>query len=81
MGLRLLYSIFCQILGWLVLLRRSCATNNAEILALRHEVSVLRRQVQAADVLGGPGHALRTCPATASALRRHRLITPGTLLA
>jgi putative transposase len=45
MALRLLYLIFCQIISWLGLLARKQASKNAELLVLRHEVAVLRRQV------------------------------------
>jgi putative transposase len=45
MALRLLYLIFWQLLGWLVLLARRSETNETELLVLRHEVAVLRRQV------------------------------------
>jgi putative transposase len=44
-ALRLLYLIFWQLVAWLGLLARSSQSKNAEILVLRHEVTVLRRQV------------------------------------
>src|ERR1700758_2396907 len=71
-----------RLFAWVALLARSGASKDAEILALRHEVAVLRRQVARprpdwADraVLAAlarllPGH-----------LRLHRIGTPGTLLA
>src|SRR3954454_12811172 len=42
-SLRLLYLIFQQVLGLLVLLGRTSATKDVELLVLRHEVAVLRR--------------------------------------
>ena len=44
MPFRLLY-LFIRVFGWLMLLGRSQCSKDAEIMALRHEVAVLRRQV------------------------------------
>ena len=43
MSLRLLYLIFLRLLNLLVLLGRSSASKDIELLVLRHEVAVLRR--------------------------------------
>ena len=43
MSLRLLYLIFLRLLTLLLLLGRSSASKDVELLVLRHEVAVLRR--------------------------------------
>jgi hypothetical protein len=42
-SLRLLYLIFLQVLGLVLLLGRTASSKDIELLVLRHEVAVLRR--------------------------------------
>jgi putative transposase len=71
-----------RVFGWLVLLGRSGASKDAEVLVLRHEVMVLRRQVARPK----PDWADRAVLAALArllpaGLRGGRLVTPETLLA
>lgn len=79
--IRMLYVMFVSLSGRMALLARSAASKDAELLVLRHEVAVLRRQnprpkldwadraIIAALARLLPGH-----------VRAGRLVTPDTLL-
>ena len=82
MSFRLVYLAVSRAFAWLALLARSGASKDVEILVLRHEITVLRRQVASpkpdwADrgVLAALGRLLP------EHLRAHRFVTPGTLFA
>ena len=80
--MRRVYLFMVRVLGWLALLAGGDAAKDAEILVLRHEVAVLRRQIPEPE----PDWADRAVLAALarmlpSRLRLHRIVTPGTLLA
>ena len=79
--MRLLYLIFVRLLDWLVLLSRSSASKDVELLVLRHEVTVWRR-ANPKPRLDWPDRAVFTAliRLLPKALREFRLVTPGTIL-
>ncbi|MFE5087684.1 integrase core domain-containing protein [Streptomyces mirabilis] len=78
----MIYLLATRIFAWQVLLCRSSAAKNAEILILRHEVAVLRRQINAPKptwpdraVFAALARLLPRIP------RGHWIVSPRTLLA
>jgi hypothetical protein len=80
-AVRLLYLIFRQLMAWLGLLARSSHSKNAEILVLRHEVAVLRRQVSRPRLSWADRAVFAALTRLLSqACRLHRIVTPATIL-
>jgi putative transposase len=80
-AVRLLYLIFRQLVAWVGLLARSSRSKNVEILLLRHEVAVLRRQVRRPRLSWADRAVFAALTRMLSpACRLHRIVTPGTIL-
>ncbi|MBR7837455.1 transposase [Actinospica durhamensis] len=77
----LTYRLLVTVLSWLALLARSSASKDAEILALRQEVAILRR-ANPKPKMTWPDRAVLAALARVlpKLLRTHRIVTPGTLL-
>ena len=81
MSWRLLYLIFRQVLGLLLLMARTSSTKDVEVLVLRHEVAVLRR-TNPRPRLNWADRAVFAAliGRLPRALRCRRLVAPGTIL-
>src|SRR5512140_113005 len=77
----LVYRLLVTVRSWLALLARSSWAKDAAILALRHEVAVLRRATSGPR-MSWAGRAVLAALARVmpTALRARRIVTPGTLL-
>ena len=81
MSARLLYLIFRQVLGLFLLLGRPSSMKDVELLVLRHEVAVLRRTNPRPRMDWADRAVFAALVARLPrALRRHRLVTPDTIL-
>lgn len=78
----LLYQPILKVFAWLALFARSSAAKDAQILLLRHELAVLRRQASVPRPSWSDRALLAApCQPLPKHLRAHRIVTPTTLLA
>jgi putative transposase len=80
-AVRLLYLVLRQVMAWFGLLARSSRSKNAEILVLRHEVAVLRRQVRRPRLSWADRAVVAALTRLLSqAGQLQRIVTPATVL-
>ncbi|MET9246198.1 hypothetical protein [Nonomuraea sp. NPDC003709] len=77
---RLLHLLMVRLFGRLTLLMRGDTSKEVEILVLRHEVAVLRRQVTRPRPDWPDRALLATLARLPTRLRLHQIVTSGTLL-
>ena len=81
MFVALAYRLLVTVLSWLALMARSSSAKDVEILALRHEVAVLRRANPRPRMSWTDRAVLAALTKIMPKwLRTRRIVTPGTLL-